>query len=198
MNDKFVELLKGQIDKLKNIAKPDQVNVFHDPSIYYDSTEVEAWISSAISILERIFGKESLKIVELEKIMDKKFFDLSAGTYYQAKDVCSIGTSILQACIDEIVHLGRPPTIYDGKSGEINLNVVQNQSNVQTVNLEIITKALQDELTGTQLNEIQELLNSQDEKEIKNKKLIEKLKEFGINTLSGIISGVLTSLTHRV
>jgi len=54
-----VELLKGQINKLKNI----QGNQWG-----LSTVGVNAWISATISIFERIFGPESLKIKELESI----------------------------------------------------------------------------------------------------------------------------------
>jgi len=122
--------------------------------------------------------------------------NLSGDPYYRIKDVKIMGESIVQASIDELEKLGIPSTVYDGKKDSINLTMIQQQSNLQTVNIEIITKALQDELNGNQLRELQTILDSESDKVKKKSKLLEKLKEFGIDTLSGIISVILTKMTE--
>lgn len=180
-----VELLEGQIGKLRNIQQM---------QYGFTSVGVHSWISGTISILERIFGKESVKIQEIKSIKDNIVCDLSGPTYYNSNDVISIGESIIQASIDELEKLGIPSTIYDGKNEKINVTMVQQQSNLQTLNIEIITKALHDELNGNQLSEIQSIIDSKENQDGKKTKLMNKLKEFGINTLSGVISGILTNL----
>lgn len=182
-----VELLKGQIEKLKNIQKI---------QYGFSTIGVNAWISATVSILERIFGKESLKIQEIKSLGDYMITDLSGDPYYKINDVIVMGESIIHAAIDELEKLGIPSTIYDGKKDKINLTMIQQQSNLQNINIEIVTKALHDELNGNQLKDLQMVLDSKDDKEKKKAKLADKLEEFGINTISGVLSGILTNMFH--
>lgn len=185
MKEKKIKLIQGQLDKLTQIQK----NRFG-----YCSNSVQGWISGTISILERIFGKESLKIQEVRRIEESEQLDLDGENYYEIADLNQFANSILQTCIDEIESLGTPSTLYDGKNNNINLTMIQNQSNNQTVDIKVILEALNDGLTGTQLKEIQSIIDSKEDKENKKHKILDKLKEFGIDTVSNIVSSILTNL----
>ncbi|MBN1328072.1 MAG: hypothetical protein JXA54_01250 [Candidatus Heimdallarchaeota archaeon] len=180
-----IDLLKSQIDKLKRIQRTE---------LGLSESGVNAWISATNSIFERIFGKENIKIKELENIKNSLMCNLSGPSFYTKEDVEITGETIIQAAIDEIEKLGIPSTIYDGKKESINLTMIQQQLSSQTLNIDIITNALQDELTGSQLKELQDILDSEEDKTKRKAKIIEKLKDFGINTLSGIISGIITNM----
>ena len=57
----------------------------------------------------------------------------------------------------------------------------------------MIVSVLMEELTGRQLQEIQEILDKEADPEVKKVKTMEKLKEFGLNTLAGILAGIITN-----
>ena len=61
MTDKYILLLKRQLEELNKIGNNHATNQEY-------TFGVDAWKSSTISILERIFGKESRKLEEVEKI----------------------------------------------------------------------------------------------------------------------------------
>lgn len=73
------------------------------------------------------------------------------------------------------------------------MTVVQSQSNQQTIKLELLVSIIREELTGKQLDEVQEVLNENIDTETKKKKIFEKVKNFGLDTLSNIISGILSN-----
>jgi hypothetical protein len=150
------------------------------------------WKSSTIAILERIFGQESKKNKEIERIELRRFVSLKGPDNYNIATVKEIGRAIIDACIAEINTLGSPNQIYNGEKQGVNLTVLQSQESKQTIKLDIIVNELRKELTGSQLDEIQQILDSKDKSVDKKSKTIEKLKEFGINTLSNIIAGILT------
>ena len=83
-------------------------------------------------------------------------------------DFFQLAESIVQSFIDELENLGIPSIVFDGKDNSINLTMVQNQSNTQTVDINIVLDALNDELTGTQRREIQSIIESKED--LKSKK----------------------------
>lgn len=186
MNERYIELLNRQLKELEKVgSNPLTAKEF--------SFGVDAWKSSTISILERIFGKGSRKIEEIEKIVLGRYVGLSGPNSYYIETVKETGKSIIEACIAELEILGEPNYFYGGDKQGINLTVLQSQENKQIITIDIIVNELRKELTGAQLDEIQKILDTKEQPELKRRKTIEKLKEFGLNTLSNIIAGILTS-----
>ena len=186
MNEKYILLLKKQLVEIDNIGK-------NQSTVDESSYGVEAWKSATISMLETIFGQKSKKIEEIEKIKLEKEISYHGPTRYYIETVKERGRAILNACISELEILGNPSQIYTGEKDSLNLTVSQSQQNTQTINLNLIIEELRKELTGNQLEEIQEILDSKITFEEKNKSVVTKLKDFGINTLSNIVAGIITN-----
>ena len=186
MSEKYIQLLKRQLKELENIGS--------NPATSREySFGVEAWKSSTIGILERIFGSESRKIQEIERIKLGRSVNLNGPSHYHIETVKETGKAIINACIAELEVLGGPDQLYNGDKPGINLTVLQSQENKQTITLDLIVNELRKELTGSQLDEIQKILDNEGQPEDKKNKTIEKLKQFGINTLSNVIAGILTN-----
>ena len=186
MNEKYILLLKKQLDEVEKIGT-------NQSTVIERSYGVDAWKSATISILETIFGQKSKKIEEVEKIELKRQVSYNGPTKYYVETVKERARAILNACITELEILGNPSQIYTGEKEGLNLTVSQNQQNTQTVNLNIIIEELRKELNGNQLEEIQNILDSEDSSEDKKKSIVSKLKDFGINTLSNIVAGIITN-----
>jgi hypothetical protein len=142
--------------------------------------DLDAWKKATIIILARIFGENNLKIKQIESIeYDYSSWSLRDTTGFNTYlDSCKkLGREILQACIDELETLGLPKT--EETSDEFFL---------------VITGALQDELKGSQVREISQVLSSGDSPEEKRDKILEKLKEYGSDISHDILSNILTSL----
>jgi len=117
--------------------------------------DLEAWKNQTIIFLERIFGKESSKV----RLIRELHYDYSS---WSLRDASGVGKSkdpvkfqaqgILTATIEELEKLGLP----GGKS----------------------EKLLEDELTGKQMKEIENLVGSElPDKEEKIAKILESLEK---------------------
>jgi hypothetical protein len=172
MTDKQIELIKKQLDKLDS---PD--------------FDLEGWKSSAIVILSRIFGDTYAGIKAIENI---KYSGSSFGDAHwdNLKSCKKQGKDILGACITELETFGQPEQKKNENSG-ININLTQNQN--QSVNITLLISALEDELTVSQLREVDELMKNNEPKSEKKKKIIEKIKSFGSDVASNILANILTN-----
>ena len=142
--------------------------------------DLDAWKKSTIIILARIFGENNLKIKQIESIeYDYSSWSLRDTTGFNTYlDSCKkLGREILQASVDELETLGLPKTV--DTPDEFFL---------------VITGALQDELKGSQVKEINQVLASGENPETKREKILEKLKEYGSDSSHDILSNILTSL----
>lgn len=142
--------------------------------------DLDAWKKYTIIILARIFGENSQKIKQIESIEYEytswSLRDTTGSNTYL--DSCKkLGREILQASIDELEALGLPQA--EPATDEFFL---------------VIANALQDELKGSQVKEIAQVLASGDSPEIKKEQILEKLKEYGSETAQDILSNILTSL----
>lgn len=106
--------------------------------------DLEAWKSRTIIFLERIFGKESSK-VKMIKELNYNYSSWSlrdaAGTGKDSDPVILKAREILEATISELQHLGVP------KQEEENLK---------------IWSLLEEEMTGKQIKEIRQILQSEE------------------------------------
>ena len=142
--------------------------------------DLDAWKKSTIIILARIFGENNLKIKQIESIeYDYSSWSLRDTTGFNTYlDSCKkLGREILQASVDELETLGLPIT--EETTDEFFL---------------VITGALQDELKGSQVKEINQILASGENPDAKRDKILEKLKEYGSDSSQDILSNILTSL----
>lgn len=185
MKENEIKLLKEQLEKIYKLPKA---------SFGLKTSGIKGWISGTISIIERIYGKESLKIEQLRNIEEIEQYNLTGENYYEFDDFFQMAESIVQSFIDELENLGIPSKVYDGKDNGINLTMVQNQSNTQTVDINIVFDALNDELTGTQRREIQSIIESKEDLKSKKGKLLNTLKDFGIDAVSKIMTNILTNM----
>ena len=106
--------------------------------------DLEAWKSRTIIFLERIFGKESSK-VKMIKELNYNYSSWSlrdaAGTGKDSDPVILKAREILEATVSELEHLGVP------KQEEENLK---------------IWSLLEEEMTGKQIKEIRQILQSEE------------------------------------
>ena len=137
--------------------------------------DLEAWKNYTIIFLERIFGKESTKIKMIKNLhYDYSSWSLrdtaAAGKTKDKDPVRMQADEILSAAIIELETLGLPEN---------------------TDEKEIIWGLLQDELTGKQVKEIEQLIHTQDQN--KTEKVSEILDNLNKENLVAIIAKLLTS-----
>jgi hypothetical protein len=172
MTDKQIELIKKQLDKLNS-----------------SDFNIEGWKSSSIVILSRIFGDtyNGIKAIEKIKYTGGSFGDARWDNLTACKKQ---GKEILEACVTELETFGQPEPKQKENSG-ININLTQNQN--QSVNITLLISALEDELTVSQLREVNEIMNVEEPKAEKKKKIIDKIKSFGGDVASNILANILTN-----
>lgn len=110
--------------------------------------DLEAWKSHSIIFLERIFGKESSKVRMIKELKyDYSSWSLrdAAGTGKDADPVIMKAREILEATKLELEYLGVP---------------TQEDDNLK------IWSLLEEEMTGKQIREIKEVLQSTDEEKM--------------------------------
>ena len=176
MTEKQIELIKKQIDKLNE-----------------KDFDLDAWKSSTNIILGRIFGDTYQGIKAIEKIKFSSSGWASEGDSHSYDNMTSCkkqGKDILDACVTELKTFGQPDKKENDKSG-ININLTQNQN--QTVNINLLISALENELTVSQLREVNELMKTDEPKSEKKKKIIDKIKSFGADVASNILANILTN-----
>ncbi|MFO7613883.1 MAG: hypothetical protein R6W71_04510 [Bacteroidales bacterium] len=141
--------------------------------------DLDAWKKSTIIILARIFGDSNQKIRQIENIeYDYSSWALrdTTGSDSYLDSCMKLGREILQASIDELENLGLPQSEETGDAFFL-----------------VITNALQDELKGSQVKEIGNILASGESPEKKREIILEKIKEYGSEISHDILSNILTS-----
>lgn len=174
MIEKQIELIKKQIDKLNS-----------------SDFDLKAWKSSSILILDRIFGSDfqGIKTIENIKYTSGGIYGGSNPSSWNNMDSCKKqGKEILETCINELTIFGAREKPKKDNSG-ININLTQNQS----VNINLLVSALEDELTVSQMREIKEIMQDSESTKDKKTKIIEKIKSFGSDIASNIIANILTN-----
>ncbi|WP_462253907.1 hypothetical protein [Ekhidna sp.] len=94
MKTQYIKLLKKQVGKLEE-----------------DSFELEAWKTSSITVIERIFGKEDIRAKKIEELkIDYSSWALrDSNSNYKPVEIAKLkGKEILTTAIDEIELFGAP------------------------------------------------------------------------------------------
>jgi histone acetyltransferase (RNA polymerase elongator complex component) len=177
---------------------------FKNP-VFSKKEDLVIWKSSVTNMLIRIYGKESSQEQQIANIKFRNHMAITTFRDGQAHTsgggnnlkVCQkVATDMIRNIIEELKEFGIPEIKNEdiNDTNGINITLNQQQSQQQIVNFSIFIEALQEELTGKQLKEIQEILDNKEEKpEVKKTKIIDKLKSFGENVASNILAGVLTN-----
>ena len=176
MPEKQIAILQQQISKL-------------DDSDF----DLEGWKTSTIVILSRIYGDTYQGIKSIEKIIFSSggIASNSVSSFWDNMKSCKKqGKDLIEACITELKTFGLPVTKDVSGSG-VNIHLTQNQN--QTVNINLLVSALENELTVSQFREVNEIINSNETTPQKKNKIIDKLKSFGSDVASNIVANILTN-----
>jgi hypothetical protein len=141
--------------------------------------DLDAWKKYTIIILARIFGDNSQKVQQIENIeYDYSSWSLrdTSGSSEYLETCKKLGREILQASIDELKTLGLPET-----------------SDQPDEFYNAIMDALRDELKGSQVKELEQILSTTDTPETKKEKVLESLKSYGSEVSHDILAHILTS-----
>lgn len=160
-------------------------------------------LKSIQSILERYYDSESTFVKQA--IILNQYAGLLQRTKKDhvpmqprcsTKEIAEDTTSLINSVIEEVQTIGLPQPASKTVSGDITINNTQNQTQNQEQNIiEIFLDAIKDELNGKQRKELLAIAeNAENPKEV-HKRIVEKLKEFGIDISANIVANVLTNPT---
>ncbi|MET3046599.1 hypothetical protein [Flavobacterium covae] len=184
-----MELENKYLEALEDIKFPKITN----------RASLQIWKAKAINVVSRIYGKDSKQEEQINLIKIQN--NMSITSYVNGHVSTSGGgnnsatcekqaTELIESFISDIKKFGIPEKQNPiSKNDQININVSQTQS----INLNIILNALQNELTGKQFSEIQQIIDIEEDKEVKQNKIVEKLKSFGKDIATNIIASILTN-----
>ncbi|MBP6977044.1 MAG: hypothetical protein PHD61_04020 [Bacteroidales bacterium] len=165
--EKEVQLLKKLVEKLDD-----------------KNFNLDAWKSSAMIILARIFGENSQKLRQIEKIE----YDYSSWSMRDTRGISYIqtckklGRQILETTILELETLGLPP--------------VESPKDV-TFDAQPVIQAFEEVLTASQSREVRALLQSTEEDEVIRLNLIDKFKVLGLEVAPKILANILLNKEIR-
>jgi hypothetical protein len=178
-------MINKYIESLKILDKP-KLGTFEN---------LKAWQGKVINILVRVYGENSIQEEQVKNIVYKKYasYSINAESFGGGNNLglCENQASeVINGFISDLETFGLPvPKVKESNGINISLNQTQNQ----TVNLNLILESIKEELTGKQTKELDEILKCEEEPEAKKIKVLGKLKSFGSDVLSNIIANIITN-----
>lgn len=176
--DKAIEAINSKIESLKNVQMDGQ---------FY------TWRKATIGTLERV--------VPYNRTIFKNLDSISISTPFGG-DFTARGKqdalTLLENLITDINNFGlEKPEKSDTDSNKLSVNINQhnnqNQSTSISITIDFIIDVLKGELRNSEIEEVKEILESEDEPKEKKKRFIEKIKSFGSDVASNILANLLTN-----
>ncbi len=140
--------------------------------------DLEAWKKYTIVLIARIFGDHSAKIRQIESIEYEYNSWALRDTNGQSEylETCKkLGREILEASIDELEAFGLPDTKIEGSAF-----------------FDLIMASMGDELKGSQMKEVKDVLLSAEDTNAKVDKIIELLKSYGTDVAPSTLAKILS------
>lgn len=150
-----------------------------------DNSKYEIWKNKSIRFLSINFPGDRC-------IND---FEESAKDFvkkHHSPDVFDNMLAILQACLEmpQVVNVTKDSKVVDNS---VNVHVNQTQSQQQSQSLDLFMDIIKEELTGKQYKEIKEIVETESNPTQVKTKLVDKIRSFGIDVVSNIISNIITA-----
>ena len=170
-----------------------------------DSTSLDVWKGSAVNILTRIYGQNSSQENQINDIKYRVYPSYGGsrnGESWRAGGGSNIEScqqkahSLVNSFVEELNTFGLPEPKKNTEIGheQIHISLTQNQTQDVKINLNLIVQAFQDELSGKQLKEIQEIIGNKNIKaEEKRTSIVDKIKSFGSDVMSNVLANILTN-----
>jgi hypothetical protein len=147
------------------------------------------WKTRTLGTLAHVFGENHSHYKTLKSI---KAFNYSNITHI------AIGKSkeFLVGLIENLKTFGMPVSkenLNTGISLQINQDNNQSQSSSVIINIDLILESLKYGLSGSQIEELKVILESNQESKEKKRTFVEKIKSFGSDVASNILANLLTN-----
>lgn len=153
------------------------------------SSALTSWKNKATNVIIRIYGVDSAPVEQIKAM--KYSASLSGGDNLQSKK--HEAKKLMEALVKDISRFGLP-NIQTRKDNGVSINITQHQNQSTKINISLIVDAIQDELKGSQLKQLQEVMSNKEmDNEEKKSRIVDKLKSFGSDIASNIIANLLTN-----
>jgi hypothetical protein len=152
------------------------------------------WRKKTIGTLKRIVPENVTIINQLTEL-----HSFSSITFENYTSSAIEGAKILlESLIGDLKKFGIEETrnLSTDKPGlSVNFNQHNNQTQTTSINIKIdfLIEVLKGELRTSEIEEVKEILESDDEPTLKKKKFIEKIKSFGSDVATNILANILTN-----
>lgn len=167
----------------------------HHPKIS-NKYDLQAWKTQAINIVVRLYGEDSKQEEQINLVKYQNYPSISTRNSTSGggnnSNFCEKQASeIIGSFISDLSTFGLPVTKKQPKDKGINISV--NQSQNQSISINVIWESIEDELTGKQLKEVKSIVEEDSDSETKKTKIFKKIKSFGGDIASNIIASILTN-----
>jgi len=177
---KAIQAIQVKIEKLALLSETKQFNI---------------WQKETALTLINIYAESDKRIKSFEEIQSYQHFGFTGiDRFPEAKQEAE---ALLKSLITNITDFGIIRSDSKSESGGLNINVnqhnSQNQSTTVIVNFELIIESLKFGLSGSQIEELKEILESNREPNEMKRSFVEKIKSFGSDVSSNILANLLTN-----
>ena len=151
-----------------------------------DGNALTGWKNKATNLIVRIYGKDALPINQIALI---RYYS-EAGLHGNRKQA----DALTEGLIKEIERFGMPKTNDKEENKGVHINITQTQQQKTQISLNLLIESIQEELKGSQLKELQTIIEEKETEPIEKKnKIVETLKKFGGDVASNIVANILTN-----
>lgn len=176
-NEKVLEALKE--------LKSDTNNV-------QDSYSLTDWKNKATNLMVRVYGKDCTQILQINDLKYQPGF--SSGSESNVRKRKEQASALIESLIKEIERFGIPDTQPKEEKNGFHINITQSQNQKTRISLNLLIESIQEELKGSQLKELQTIIDdTETETGEKKNKIIESLKKFGGDVATNIVANILTN-----
>jgi hypothetical protein len=169
-----IELLNERLDSL---------------DIVRDDKSFGEWKTRTLGTLAHVFGDNHIHYKALKSIKAFNYTNVTHLAIGKARE-------FLIGLIENLKKFGMPISngnINTGISLQINQENNQSQSSSVIINIDLILESLKYGLSGSQIEELKEILESNQESKEKKRTFVEKIKSFGSDVASNILANLLTN-----
>ena len=157
-----------------------------------NSETLSAWKNKAVNVVRRIYGNDSSQEKQINKFIYYPPF--SAGYADNIPALKQQGFALFEGLCKEIERFDVPIKNDNKENQNFHFNIVQTQSQQTKINLSLLIESIQEELKGSQLKELQTIIDDKTiEPQKKKTKILETLKKFGSDVASNILANILTN-----
>jgi hypothetical protein len=154
------------------------------------SYDLSAWKAKASNNIIRIYGSNSKPEEQIASLQYRTGFQGGSNI----EQIKAQAKQMIIGLIKEIERFGLPEKNKTDKEHGVSINITQSLRQDTKINLSLVIDAIQNELTGQQLKEVQQIIEEPKiETATKKAKILDKLKSFGSDVASNIIANILTN-----